>query len=574
MILALLLLVSNVNAAENTTDQINIASDNCIGLNEIDDNEISTNLMDDTGTTIDNQENNTINHHDTTKLSKENTGTNIDNDQQSTDENILKINSDETPLTNPPDGSYYNNQNGGIYQTQLTLSVIDTTSFNSTKNITINIHLDWNLYMNENYYNTNTIFIYENNNMIKNYTISELENAEYEHNKHQILDIPFNYTVKDRTELKATLLQIDSNILSFEEMKNITLTNLKNNSIIINNNYFSSEDWTNQIKYLQKAINEAPNNSIIHLNNITLVNDENITINIDKNITIIGNNTIINGLEQGTIFTIQPTITVTFINLTFTNTTTDYIIKNNGNLTITNTTFSNNLARIIINNGELILENTVIENTITNYYAITASKIETTQEKGVIYNTKTLILKNTTFNNIEIHPIIIDDKKIAWDAIIVNQDKTTITDSKFTNINYRTIYNNGMLKINNTLIENITSPNIISYSIQYTQKLNETHLYCSYKKTANSNDGHTIYNNNNLQIINTTFQKITGSNGAAIYNNNNLQIINTTFQRITGSNGAAIYNNNQTTILNTIFQTITGNEAIYTTGTLNINNTS
>ena len=152
----------------------------------------------------------------------------------------------------PPDNNYWNNENGKIYHTQLTLTINDTATFTTTKNTTLNLHLDWDLYMNQEYYNNCLIQIYENNTIIHTINISKQSNIEYEHNIHQTLDVTFPYTIKDKTELKAILLKIESNTLSFEEIKRINFTHLNRNTIIVNNNYFSNENWTNQLKYLKK----------------------------------------------------------------------------------------------------------------------------------------------------------------------------------------------------------------------------------------------------------------------------------------------------------------------------------
>ncbi|SEK42228.1 Ig-like domain (group 3) [Methanobrevibacter gottschalkii] len=485
----------------------------------------------------------------------------------------------------PPDDNYYNNKKGEIYHTQLILTIENFTTF-STANTTMNVHLDWDLYMSKDYYDTCQIRIYENNTKIHAFNVSDQNNAEYEHNAHQTLDVTFPYTIKDRTELKAVILQIESNTLSFEEIKKINLTNLNNNNIIVNNTYFSNENWTNQIKYLKKAINDAPTNSIIYLNNMEILNDEDITITIDKNITIIANNTIINGLDHGTIFTINSQATLTLINLTFTNISTNYIMQNNGNLKIVNNNFNNNIGRLISNNGNLTIEDSIIENT-TKYYALFLNNIKTTSENGLIYNKKTLNIKNTTFNNINLNPLTNNNKKLDWNAIIVNYGKTIVTDSKFTNINYRTIYNNAILEIKNTIMENITSTDIFSHTIQYTRQLNNTGKYFSYIRATSSLEGGAIYNIKHSTITNTTFQKITGKSGA-IYNKKTLNITNTTFQSI---NNGAIYNNEDLTISNSTFQTISGEaiytknanitnsrfqtisgKALYNIGTLNINN--
>ena len=460
----------------------------------------------------------------------------------------------------PPDNNFWNNENGKIYHTQLTLTVTDTTSFGTAKNATMHLHLDWDLYMNQEYYNSCLIQIYENDTIINTFNISDQSDTAYGHNAHQTLDVTFPYTIKDRTELKAVLLEIESNTLSFEEIKKIGLTNLRHNSIMVNGNGLSNENWTNQLKYLKKAIDEAPANGIILLNNVEIINDEGITITIDKNLTIIGNNATINGLEHGTIFAINQQANVALINLTFTNTTTNYIIRNNGNLKIININFSSNVGRIIINNGDLTLENCIIENTTKKYYAQSLNNMITTSENGLIYNTKTLLVKNTTFNNIDLHPLTVNGKKLDWTGIIANLDKTQITGCRFTNINYMAISNKAMLEINDTLMESITSTGITTHNVEYTNQLNGTVKFFSYRKAASSLDGGALYNDDLATITNSSFKKITGTNGA-ILNKKNLNVMNATFQSM--SNGAIYNKGMQLTIESSLFSSASINNERY-----------
>ena len=489
-------------------------------------------------TSINATENNTA-----TLEQNNNYNTNITEDISISDINKDKINeeilnsenTDETPLTEggtpigPPDSSNWDSIRPELYNTQLSLTINDTSSVNTTKNVTFNILLEWDLYMSPEYYNKAKILIYENNTAIHTFQMSDLS-GEYVHNAHDIKGITFQYHIKDMTEIKAILktgssisegFELESTRFSFEELKNIAFTNLKNNTLIINNNNFSNENWTNQLKYLKKAIEEAPENSVIYLNNIEFLNDENLTITIDKNLTIIGNNATINGLDCGTIFAINPQTTLNLINLTFTNTMANYIIKNNGKVKITNTIFKNNPGKLISNYGDLTLENCKIENITSIYYALSFNKIDTL-ENGLIYNAKMLTLINTTFNNISLHPFTVN-KKIKWDGIIVNDNKTLIIDSYFTNMNYRLIYNNGLIEINNTIMENITST-ITSYTYQYSQQLNYNLSYFAYSAEKTSIEGSCIYNNNQCIIFNTIFQNI----NQAIFNDNLLLMKNCT----------------------------------------------
>ena len=528
IILIILINITCINATENNTD---IIEQNNHFINE----------------NINITENDEITNHQETLTKSEN-------------EDSLQLNENETILTmSPPDSNYWWLNPEG-YHTQFSLKINNTTVPDTTKNITFNIHLEWDLYMDSSYYNDAKILVYENNTVIHSFQMTDLS-GEYVHNAHDIKDVSFQYLIKDKTELKATLktknFELEPYIFSFEKIKDITINNLKNNSIIINNNNYSNESWTNQIRYLKKAIEEASENSIIHLNNVEFLNDENLTINIDKNLTIIGNNAIINGLDYGTIFTINPQTTVNLINITFTNTMTSHMIKNNGNLKISNTSFKNNIGRLISNTGDLTLENCNIENITSKYYALSFNEIDTL-ENGAIHNSKMLTLINTTFNNIDLHPFTINERKINWDGIIVNDAKTLIVDSYFTNTDYRLIYNNGLIEIKNTLIDN-SATTITSYTYKNIQQLTDNVSYFTYSREKESIEGGSVYNNNECIISNITYQNM------QIYNNNN----QLTIENITSDSRLIINNFGNIIIKNTTtLTTITNN------GNLTIKNTT
>ena len=527
--------ITSINATENDTVTLEQNNDN---LN-IDDNIMGSDGNQDKmnqKTLIDIENNN---------------DTNCNNEK--VNQEILTTAKSEDTVQSPPDSNYYYINDPEFYHAQFSLTINDTTSINTTKNVTFNIHLEWDLYMGSEVYDGAKILVYDNDNILHSFKISDLS-GEYSHNAHDIKDIILPYTIKDMTEIKAifktSLFELQSPLtFSFEELKNITFTNLKNNSIVINNDNFSNESWTNQLKYLKKAIEEAPDNSVIYLNNVEFLNDENLTIPIDKNLTIIGNNAVINGLDFGTIFTINSQATVNLINLTFINSMTNYMIKNNGKVKITNTTFKNNVGKLISNSGDLTLEDCKIENITSRYYALSFSKIEKTPENGLIYNAKMLTLINTTFNNITLHPFTVNNKKIEWDGVIVNGAKTVIINSQFTNVDYRLIYNNGLIEINDTIIED-SATTITSYTYQYSEKLNNNISYFAYSTEKTSIEGGFIYNKNQCEITNITYQNI------RIYNNNRLTIKNI----MPNSKGLIINNNGNLIIKNSTAQsTITNN---------------
>lgn len=582
LILIILINIVSINATENNTITLEQNNDNNIN---IDDNIICSDSY------KDNQKLLTTIHTE-----------HMDNNTNSNDKiNQKLLNTENDDKLQDGDSNGYIGPYS-IYNTQFLLTINDTSSVNTTNNITFNIHLEWDLYMTKEYYDNTKILVYENDTIIHTFSLSNFS-GEFSHNAHDIKDMTFTYNIKDQTEIKVILhtqitlinsytFETEACIFSFEKQKNNTLTTLKNNTIIINNNNFSNESWTNQIRYLKKAIDEASENSIIYLNNVEFLNDENLTINIDKNLTIIGNNAIINGLDYGTIFTINPQTNVKLINLTFTNTMTSYMIKNNGNLKILNTTFKNNMGRLISNMGDLTLENCNIENITSKYYALSFNKIDTL-ENGAIYNSKMLTLINTTFNNIDLHPFTINERKIDWEGIIVNDDKTLIVDSYFTNINYRLIYNNGLIEINNTQIDNSVTT-ITSYTLQEFQRLNDNISYFAYTTKKDSIEGGSVYNNNgecaisnisfeNIRIFNNDqliIENIMSDSRLIISNCGNFTIKNTTTLATISNNGnftitnttlkAGITNNGNFTITNTTLTgtSITNNKNMFVNDTI------
>jgi len=62
--------------------------------------------------------------------------------------------------------NYIYSEENDIYRTKLTLTINDTTTFNTTGNITLNIHMTSHLKCDEKYFNNTTLKIYENNTQI------------------------------------------------------------------------------------------------------------------------------------------------------------------------------------------------------------------------------------------------------------------------------------------------------------------------------------------------------------------------------------------------------------------------
>ena len=145
----------------------------------------------------------------------------------------------------------------------------------------------------------------------------------------------------------------------------------------------------------------------------------------------------------------------------------------------------------------------------------------------------------------------------------------------------------------NTIIENINTVEATAiYKTSTKQTLNNQYTYNTYRINSKTKtvDGAAIYNKNQTDIINTTFQSITGSNGGAIYNTGKLTIENATLMQCNAanSNGGGIYNTGETIINNSKIIACQGQDkiyggnynnidlnggGIYNNGTLNISNT-
>ena len=119
IILIILINITCINATENNTD---IIEQNNHFINE----------------NINITENDEITNHQETLTKSEN-------------EDSLQLNENETILTmSPPDSNYWWLNPEG-YHTQFSLKINNTTVPDTTKNITFNIHLEWDLYMDSSY---------------------------------------------------------------------------------------------------------------------------------------------------------------------------------------------------------------------------------------------------------------------------------------------------------------------------------------------------------------------------------------------------------------------------------------
>lgn len=470
-------------------------------------------------------------------------------------ENMIIGNKEHEPIIQ----NIYITGNDNRYRTKLTLTINDTTTFNTTGNITLNIHMTSHLLCDEKYFNNTALKIYDNNTQIGQLILGQQNIPPYKYydgNEANIYtcDITFPYHVQYKTGLKVFVFGVYSNVLSFDKLQTTQLTNLTSNSININNRIHSNSSWTNSIKSIQKAIELAQNGDTIYLSNINILSNLKETVSINKNITIIGNNATFNGLEQESIFKIASNAHVTLINLTFTNTT-NCVIDNSGNLNIINTTFKTIIGKAITNTKTLKITNTIIEDIDPIYCHPKIIPQETTLENGIIENTGQLEITDSVFNNITLPTEIQITKNSMWYGIIYNlkTGTTTINNAKFTNIQTRAIKNEGQLEITNTLFENITSQSVkLTVNSTNYKTVNSTTIYQSYIQTKATLDGGAIHNTKYMKVTNSIFNNVNGNDGGSIYTTGTGIITNSKFNNNTAlrAYGGSIYNSGNLNINN------------------------
>lgn len=287
---------------------------------------------------------------------------------------------------------------------------------------------------------------------------------------------------------------------------------------------------------IKNAVATVNINGTVNIANGTY-NENNIIIN--KNMNIIGEsqqNTIIDGSQSATsIFTINSGLNVTISNLTIINNNNnnpemDGAIYNDGNLTIENSTFTNNFAA---------------------------------HGGGAICNQGILTVNNSTFTG----------NAGAYGGAIFNSGSSTESNNTFTNniANYGgAIYNEHIsiaLDTNNTFTNNIALNGGAIFNYGTITENNNT-----FTKNLAINNGGAIYNFGLATEINNIFTDNNAKLGGAIVNGGGTLTVNTSnFTGNTASDGhsGAIYNVG-TAIVN--FNRIVGNNPstldIYSTSSL------
>lgn len=305
----------------------------------------------------------------------------------------------------------------------------------------------------------------------------------------------------------------------------------------------STEDGSRYAPYKQindETISKISSDSTIIVSNGTY----NITPTIiDKNLNIIGEdkeNVFFVPLDEA-VFTIDKDVNVKLENFTITNQSSTFkaTITNNGNLTIENVDFLNNLGTSTNTKGTSILNNAILYVNNSNFENNTASF------GAAIYNTGTAVINTSKFKKNNISNV--------GGAIYSLRGNVEIYNSNFL-YNAATsgaaIYNAaGYLLVDNTEFYKNDAERFFGGAIYSTgiSIVNNSQFYNNHAKK----DGGAITNTNNFTITNCYFeQNDAEENGGCIENvpwstteNGNLTLINSTFKENSArENGGAIIN--------------------------------
>lgn len=293
----------------------------------------------------------------------------------------------------------------------------------------------------------------------------------------------------------------------------------------------------------EDRLNSLPNQSIAVIRN----GKYNITsIKITNNITIEGTNpekTILTSNNNNSMFIISKTSTITFKNLTFTNSqsTKGTNINNNGTVNISNCIFDNNTAinnkkghgGSIYNNGILNIKDSLLRNNYADFGAAIYNN-------NAISNINNCIFQSNTISNV-------------GGAIYTFRSNITITNSLFVSnvaVSGAAIYNAfGIMNINNTRFYENSAESFYGGAI-YSTGITTTTDSDFINNHANYNGG-AITTTSNFTAINCTFKENNaGLDGGVIENvpwtekeNGNLTLINCIFnENSAGRNGGVIVN--------------------------------
>ena len=348
--------------------------------------------------------------------------------------------------------------------------------------------------------------------------------------------------------------------------------------------------WTTAKLTIKNATATVADNGTVNIANGTYTGAGNNNITINKNMTIQGvsqSNTIIDAQGTAQIFTINSGVKVIIQNLTLKNgnsTTNGVAINNQGKLTVTDSTFTNNTATntvsgyyyddgggAIYNTGTMNMTSSIFTNntaydggaienigigSVLNVIGSTFTNNTSLYDGGAIWSTRTVNIINSSFTS--------NNADHSGGAILNGNDNSTVTKSTFTN-NTAMLYGGAIfnqfpnLNVTSSIFTNNTASDGGAISSNEYGNLNVSGS-TFINNAATGYGGGAITNvNNNSTVTKSTFTNNTAMlyGGAILNEAPNLNVTSSTFTNNTASDGGAIYNYEGTATVR--FNRISGN---------------
>ncbi len=326
---------------------------------------------------------------------------------------------------------------------------------------------------------------------------------------------------------------------------------------------------------LKNAITSAGENTTIKLEQASYTNFETIRWNHDHVITVDGNGQTIDVLQQ-TAFHVDGGCSLILKNIKLINAIgvqgATGAIYNNGTLTVSNSTFTNNHAGAICNEADLTVSGSTFTDNIARDGAaiynngtltVTCSTFtgNTAKERGgAIFNNANVTLSGSSFaaNNATL-----------GGAICNLEDSLTVSGSSFTGNNATdgaAVYSNATLTVSDsTFTDNLATDGGAIHNLNATLTVSGSSFTgnkAEHMKLLYFNDGGAILNEyGNLTVSNSSFigNTVEYQGGAILNFNGTLTVSASTFTGNNASTGGAIHNNDGNLTLSA--STFTGNNA-------------
>ena len=284
------------------------------------------------------------------------------------------------------------------------------------------------------------------------------------------------------------------------------------------------QSWQTSVRTINSALHMVKKDSVIYLDNGTYSGGFNTKLTIGKSISFIGGeDTVIDGNNENSIFTIDNGVSVVFKNLKFVNASKSKsggesfgsaLEINNATVTIDNCQFINNGIKYVDND---MIYGGAISNfgnlTVLNSYFYQNS-LENNGFGGAIYNNGQLFVENSSF-------IKSYSGKYSKGASIYNEGVTFVNNSIIANSYVLeesmggAIFNNGNFTLKNSIIENNTVERN-NFNFIYGNVFNSG-LLVAYGNIFRNNTGYykqpnsgyegcpTIYNTGDLNLTSNAF---------------------------------------------------------------------